>query len=171
MQTKTSDPTARSQLQTRSWFAVVLAYQSCERQYARLLDGFGLSIAQFEVLNAIDELGDRATPALIAQRLLVTKGNVTGLLRRLGESGLVRMAPNPDDGRSMLCRLGPGVAATLAAARRAGAAFIAEQLAPFSDAQLTATEVQMTRMRHHLEQIDTGRLVAATKGARRARVA
>lgn len=162
---------ARTSLQTRSWFSVVLAYQSCERQYARLLAGFGFTIAQFEVLNAIDELGGRATPALIAQRLLVTKGNVTGLVKRLGDSGLVRVAPNPDDGRSQLCRLGPGVAATLAAARRACAAFIAEQLAPFTDAQLTTTEVQMTRMRQHLEQIDTDRLVARAKGGPRGKAA
>lgn len=156
---------SRSRLESRSWFAVVLAYQACERQYARLLAGFDLTIAQFEVLGAIDELGDRATPALIAQRLLVTKGNISALLKRLGDSDLIRTTPNPDDGRSQLCRLGPGVAATLAVARQASAAFISEQLAPFSDSQLTATESQMTRMRQHLEGIDTERLVAKAREA------
>jgi MarR family transcriptional regulator, organic hydroperoxide resistance regulator len=165
------DSDSRASLQTRSWFAVVLAYQTCERQYARLLDGFGFTIAQFDVLSAIEELGDRATPVLIAQRLLVTKGNISGLLKRLAENGLIRLTPNPADGRSQLCRLGAGVAPTLTAAKRASAAFIAEQLSPFSDAQLTATEVQMTRMRQHLESMDTDRLVAQSKGVRRVRAA
>ena len=155
----------RTALQTRSWFSVVLAYQTCERQYARLLAGFGYTLAQFEVLNTIDDLGGRATPALIAQRLLVTKGNITGLLKRLTDAGLVQLEPNPEDGRSQLCRLCPGVAETLAAARRAGAAFIAEQLSPFSDAELEAAEQTMTRMRRHLEQLDVERLIASAEEA------
>ncbi|MCU0754912.1 MAG: MarR family transcriptional regulator [Xanthomonadales bacterium] len=153
-------PADRAHLQARSWFAVVNAYQTCERQYARLLAGFGLSIAQFEVLNAIDELGERATPAQIAQRLLVTKGNITGLLKRLSEQQLVEVSPNPEDGRSQRCRLASGVADRLAIARRAGAAFIAEQLAPFTNEQLHQTEVQMKRMSAHLAAMDIDRLLA-----------
>lgn len=154
----------RCSLETRSWFSVVLAYQACERQYARLLAGFGLTIAQFEVLGAIEELADQATPAQIAQRLLVTKGNITGLLKRLAEQGLVHLQPNPRDGRSFLCRLPPDALSRVQQARIASKAFIACQLAPFSDAQLTATEMQMHVMRKHLEQIDTNQLVAQARG-------
>ena len=160
----TPDTLSRTRLQAQSWSSVVLAYQACERRYARLLANFGFTIAQFEVLNAVDELGDLATPARIAQRLLVTKGNISGLLKRLGGSNLIRVSPNPDDGRSQLCNLGPGVAPRLAAARRAGAAFIAHQLSPFSDDQLTATELQMTLMRQHLEAMDTDQLAATARG-------
>lgn len=166
-----TDNPARAHLQARSWFSVVLAYQACERQYGRLLAGLGFTIAQFEVLNAVDELGDRATPARIAQRLLVTKGNISGLLKRLGGSDLIRVSPNPDDGRSQLCQLGPRVAPRLAAARRASAAFIAQQLSPFSDDQLTTTELQMTQMRQHLEAMDTEQLAATARGGRDERAA
>jgi DNA-binding MarR family transcriptional regulator len=154
-------PADRAHLQARSWFAVVSAYQTCERQYAKLLAGFGLTIAQFEVLNAIDELGARATPAQIAQRLLVTKGNITGLLKRLSEQALIAMSPNPEDGRSQRCSLAPGVAERLATVRRVGAAFIAEQLAPFTDAQLQQTETQMKRMREQLQSMDIDWLLAS----------
>lgn len=156
-------PAARAHLQARSWFTVVNAYQTCERQYSKLLAGFGLSIAQFEVLNAIDELGERATPAQIAQRLLVTKGNITGLLKRLSEQQLVEVSPNPEDGRSQRCRLASGVTERLAMARRAGAAFIAEQLAPFTDEQLQQTEAQMKRMHEQLRSMDIDRLLARTQ--------
>lgn len=153
-------PADRAHLQARSWFAVVSAYQTCERQYSKLLGGFGLTIAQFEVLNVIDELGERATPAQIAQRLLVTKGNITGLLKRLSEQQLITMSPNPEDGRSQRCHLAAGVAARLATVRRAGAAFIAEQLAPFTDAELQQTETRMKRMREQLQSMDIDRLLA-----------
>jgi MarR family transcriptional regulator, organic hydroperoxide resistance regulator len=154
---------ARGALATRSWFAVVMAYQTCERQYGRMLAGFDLTIPQFEVLSAIAELQARATPALIAQRLLVTKGNITGLLKRLTDQGLIRMHANPDDGRSQLCQLSAAAAKTLAVARAASAAFITQQLAPFSDAQLSITETHMTQMRLHLEQIDPDALVQQAK--------
>lgn len=144
----------RVRLQTRSWFSVVRAYQACERQYARLLEQFALTIPQFDVLSAIDELGDEATPARIAERLVVTKGNITGLLKRLTDQRLVLMSPNPVDGRSQRCRLGSGVAARLAAARQAAAVFVNQQLAPFSDDELKATEVQMARMCESLERMD-----------------
>ncbi len=51
----------RSKLQTRSWFAVVSAYQECHRRYARLLDAFGLTVTQFDVLLAVRRLGPRAS--------------------------------------------------------------------------------------------------------------
>jgi MarR family transcriptional regulator, organic hydroperoxide resistance regulator len=157
----------RTALATRSWFAVVTAYQTCERQYGRVIAGFGLTIPQFEVLSAIAELGARATPVLIAQRMLVTKGNITGLLKRLSDQGLIRLLANPDDGRSQLCLLTGAASKTLAVAQQASAAFIAEQLAPFSDAELISTEAQMIRMRLHLEQIDTDALVMQAKQTRR----
>ena len=150
----------RAKLQNRSWFAVVMAYQTCMRQYGRMLATFKLSVAQFEVLSAIDELQEAATPATIARRLLVTKGNISGLLRRLGDQDLITLLPNPGDGRSLHCRLSPRAAALVAKAQTAAGAFIHAQLAPFSDAQLADTQTQMTRMRLHLEQIDLKQLVA-----------
>lgn len=121
------------------------------------------------MLSAIDELGDDATPARIASRLLVTKGNITGLLDRLASQGLIETAPNPDDGRSRRCRLADDAVPLLAETRRAAAAFITRQLEPFSDAELEATERQMHRMREQLERLDVPALHATfnrTRGRR-----
>lgn len=156
-----NEPLNRSRLQTRSWFAVVRAYQTCERQYALLLRHFNMTIAQFDMLTAIEELGEAATPARIANRLLVTKGNITGLLKRLGDQGLLVVKPHPEDRRSQLCRLAPGVGAKLALVKDAAARFISQQLAPFSDDELLATEGRMHRMQQALEQMDIPTIAAS----------
>ena len=72
----------RQQLEASSWFAVVRAYQECNRRYAQMLEHFDLTIPQFDVLTAIRRL-PAATPKQIADELVVTRGNISGLLQRL----------------------------------------------------------------------------------------
>lgn len=144
----------RARLQATSWFAVVRAYQECTRQYSRMLAAFGLTIPQFDVLSAILALGDAATPKAIAAELLVTRGNITGVLHRLQSQDLVRTEPHDQDGRSFICHLTPQGQALLAEARRAAALFIEQQLAPFDESQLRQTEQTMQQMQAHLSTLD-----------------
>ena len=72
-----------------AWFAVVRAYQLCTRQYERMLDVFGLTIPQFDVMSVIDQLDHRAMPKDIAEHLVVTRGNITAVLKRLESRSLV----------------------------------------------------------------------------------
>ncbi len=153
-------PVARRKLEASSWLAVVRAYQECNRRYTQLLAGFGLTIPQFDALNAIARLGAEATPKAIADELVVTRGNVTGVLHRLEESGLVRTRANAADGRSFFCVPTRAGSRRLEEARRAAALFISEQLAPFADADLRRTEKQMATMHQHLTTIDPDAIAA-----------
>ncbi len=147
-------PIQRKKLQASSWFAVVRAYQECTRRYGQLLKNFDLTIPQFDVLSAIHRLADRATPKAIADELLVTRGNITGVLHRLQERALIRTRHNEQDGRSFVCELTADGRELLRQARGAAALFIDAQLAPFDDAALRETEKQMNRMRSHLQSVD-----------------
>ena len=155
-------PDSRRKLEASSWLAVVRAYQECHRRYARLMETFGLTTPQFDALNAISRLGEHAAPKSIAAELVVTRGNITGVLHRLEEAGLVVTRANAADGRSFLCELTDDGASLLSAARRAAAAFIREQLAPFSDEELEHTESRMQRMRAHLMTIDPEAVASST---------
>lgn len=150
----------RSKLEARSWLAVVRAYQECNRRYAQLLSSFGLTIPQFDALNAMERLGADATPKAIAEELVVTRGNVTGVLHRLEEAGLIRTRANETDGRSFLCVLTRKGCRRLDCARQAAALFIREQLAPFDDADLKRIDMQMTTMHAHLQTIDPDAVAA-----------
>lgn len=141
-------------LRARCWFAVVQAYQACQRQYARLLAAHDLTIAQFDLLSAVHDADGAATPARVAERLMVTRGNVSPLLQRVIERGWVQERPHPDDRRSVQLSLTSAGAALLRRARASAACFIAEQLSPFDDAEVAGTLAQMQAMRAHLDAMD-----------------
>lgn len=60
----------------------------------------GLKAPQFGVLNRFCRLGDNETPQSLASAFQVTKGAMTNTLTRLSDRGLVKIKPDPVDGRS-----------------------------------------------------------------------
>ena len=89
-----------------AWIAVVRNYQKCFRLLSRLLEPLGLSVAQHEVLLTIGR-SQGMTQQELAERLLVAKSNVSGLLQRLEMQRLVSREPHPDDRRSKRILLTP----------------------------------------------------------------
>ena len=60
----------------------------------------GLRLPQFAVLNHLVRLGDGRTPGAIARAFQVPKAAMTNTLQRLEERGLIRLEPDPEDGRA-----------------------------------------------------------------------
>src|SRR5262249_21235971 len=97
----------------RAWVQLVRAYQRVVRRLEQALGDPGLSLAQCEVLAHV-HFGAGISQSELAQRLLVTKGNVCGLIDRLGAAGLVVRRADPDDRRANRLSLTPRGAALLA---------------------------------------------------------
>lgn len=148
----------RKRLEATSWLAVVRAYQACSRRYAQMLSHFDLTAAQFDALSAIHRLSPDATPKGIAREMLVTRGNVTGLIQRLCDRSLVSTSRHDRDGRSFRCEMTPRGSAVFAEAGAAAARFVAGQLAPFDDGELRSTLALMTRMEAHVHNIDPAKI-------------
>lgn len=147
-------PDERRKLEASSWLAVVRAYQECNRRYTQMLEHFELTIAQFDALSAIARHEPDGTPKAIADELLVTRGNVTGLLTRLRDRGLIRTRQNAQDGRSFHCQLTAEGRRRLDAARSATSRYIRAQLSAFDTRELEFTEAMMRRMETHLHSLD-----------------
>jgi MarR family transcriptional regulator, 2-MHQ and catechol-resistance regulon repressor len=67
---------------------------------------YGLNLAQVDVLAVLaraEETGLNCSE--IAERTLITKGGITGILDRLEARGLVKRVPSQDDRRSISVRL------------------------------------------------------------------
>jgi DNA-binding MarR family transcriptional regulator len=60
----------------------------------------GFLVSHFAVLNHLARLGDGRTPLAIARAFQVPKATMTHTLTGLADAGLVRLMPNPEDGRS-----------------------------------------------------------------------
>lgn len=71
-----------------------------ERRTSETLAKHGLTRSQFDVLATLWH-GDGIHQQELAQRLLVTKGNVVGLIDRVGAAGWVERRPDPDDRRAL----------------------------------------------------------------------
>jgi len=65
----------------------------------------GLRMSQFVVLNHLVRLGGPWSPARLANAFQVTKGAMTNTLQRLEKRGLVRVSPDPGDGRAKLVEI------------------------------------------------------------------
>ena len=60
----------------------------------------GIGVAQFSVLNHLVRVRDGRTPLDLARAFQVPKTSMTHSLAVLERHGLIRLAPNPADGRS-----------------------------------------------------------------------
>jgi len=72
----------------------------------RALHAYQLSLAQMDVLSVLaDAVDSGLTCSEIAERTLITKGGITGILDRLEARALVKRMPSRDDRRSVRVRL------------------------------------------------------------------
>ncbi|WP_188914492.1 MarR family winged helix-turn-helix transcriptional regulator [Salinarimonas ramus] len=128
-------PANDTQDAVRVWLRFVRLQQRLSNGIAAELRAIGLSIPQFDLVSTLSER-EGITQGELAQRLYVTKGNVSGLVDRLVEAGLVERRPIPGDRRSHalhLTRDGRARAAEGIAAQRA---FVARTLGRLPDSDV-----------------------------------
>jgi MarR family transcriptional regulator, organic hydroperoxide resistance regulator len=81
------------------WFRFIRLHRRVSTAIAAELRALGLSIPQFDILSTLTER-EGFTQQELAAQLYVTKGNVSGLVDRLVEAGLVERRAIPGDRRS-----------------------------------------------------------------------
>src|SRR5947209_4621332 len=74
-------------------------HQKLQKQLERVLEGAGLTLPQFDVLANLG-MSEGITQQELAGRLLVTKGNVCGLLDRMEAAELVERRSDAKDRRA-----------------------------------------------------------------------
>ena len=81
------------------WLHLIRVYNKIQHRSAILLRGYNLTPAQFDVLAHLSAAQGISQQAL-AERLLVTKGNVCGIIDRLEERRLMQRRSDPEDRRA-----------------------------------------------------------------------
>ncbi|HEY6549468.1 MAG TPA: MarR family transcriptional regulator, partial [Vicinamibacteria bacterium] len=77
-----------------------LVLQSVRRRLPR-----GITLPQFDVLAQLQRHPDGLLPSELTEALLVTAGNVTGIVRRLEAQGVLERSRVPHDRRAVRLRL------------------------------------------------------------------
>lgn len=88
----------------RLWIALARCYSTVSREVACKVSEYGLTTPQFGILEALYHLGPLSLGEL-AEKLLVTGGNVTYVMDRLEDQGLVRRERSPEDRRVVEAKL------------------------------------------------------------------
>jgi DNA-binding MarR family transcriptional regulator len=90
----------------RLWSCALSFTSMVERRVrSRLHADFGVTLPRFDVMAALHEAPEGLSMSEVSRRLMVSNGNVTGIVERLNREGLVRRQTNPHDRRSQLVRL------------------------------------------------------------------
>ncbi|WP_186420066.1 MarR family transcriptional regulator [Bosea sp. CS1GBMeth4] len=90
----------------RVWFRFMRLHQRMLGQMTVRIRELGLSIPQFDLLSTLTER-EGISQSELAERLYVTKGNVSGLVDRLVQAGLVERRAIVGDRRSYAMHLTP----------------------------------------------------------------
>jgi DNA-binding MarR family transcriptional regulator len=86
------------------WVRLLKAHGLILRELRRRVPE-GLTLPQFDVLAQLQRDRDGMTSSELTRELLVTAGNVTGIVGRLARRGLVERRPVPGDRRAARIRL------------------------------------------------------------------
>ncbi len=120
----------------------------------RVLRGLGLSPTQFALLRRLDEASVAAgyghTISRLAELTLCTRGNVTRLVQRLVEAGLVETNPDAADRRLVRVVITPAGTDLLAAARHRHTELNRARLADTSDRDLAQLYTLLTSVSRQL---------------------
>jgi len=90
----------------RLWLRLLACENIIEnRLRTALRDRFNVTLPQFDVLAELEYLGKPLTMTDLSKRLMVSNGNVTGVVDRLVRDGLVERHPSESDRRVNLISL------------------------------------------------------------------
>ena len=101
----------------------------------RLAREFGVTLPKFDVMAALARREAGMTMTEVSRLLMVSNGNVTGLVDRLVAEGLVMRTANEKDRRATFVRLTHKGLRLFAAMAEAHERWVNEILASFSDEQ------------------------------------
>jgi DNA-binding MarR family transcriptional regulator len=75
----------------RTWLRLLSCETLIEQQLRTLLrQNFAVTLPQFDVLSELERAGGPLTMSQLSQELMVSNGNVTGVIDRLEKTGFVR---------------------------------------------------------------------------------
>jgi len=90
----------------RLWLRMLSCTTQIEHMIrTRLREQFDTTLPRFDVLAALDRFPDGLTMGALSRCLMVSNGNVTGVVTRLEQDGLIKRVPLKTDRRTHVVRL------------------------------------------------------------------
>ena len=142
---------APEEARRRAWVQMVRTVYRIQRRVVTSLAAQDITLPQFDVLATL-RFGEGVTQQELAERLLVTTGNVCGVLDRLERLGWVERRPDAVDRRANRLHLTAGGRRKIDAVLPEHDALVADAMGTFSDADVRS----LRRLLDQLEQANGG---------------
>ncbi len=151
---------AQEQIALRAWVRILAVHK---RALAAIRDDLEheMTLPRFDLLANLVR-SDGQTLASLSRSMLVTAGNLTGLVDRAARDGMVERRADPEDRRAWRVHLTPKGQRVFREVERRHAARVARLFSPLSHADLEALVRMLDRIREPLR----GSEVARMRGAR-----
>ena len=121
----------------RLWLRLFTCKEVIEGEVRRRLrDAFDVTLPRFDLMAQLYRAPKPMTLGELSQRMMVSNGNVTGLVDRLVEQGLLSRRPSPRDRRAQLVSLTAEGRRFFRAMARANGDWIADMLADLSSDEI-----------------------------------
>lgn len=128
------------------WIRLAKCYGLVLREVRAFENGSGVTLPQFDALAQLLRHPAGMTAGALSRALLVTAGNVTGIVSRLAARGLVTREALPHDRRAALVRLTP-------AGRRLAQAHVARHERRLRKIFSVLPAIDQARIRKSLERL------------------
>lgn len=97
---------ADDKLELRLWLRLLACTSMIESEVRRRLrQDFATTLPRFDVLAQLDRVPEGLSMGELSRRMMVTNGNITGLVERLAGDGLIDRLPDATDRRTVVVRL------------------------------------------------------------------
>ncbi len=145
--------TKDDKLELRVWLRLLSCANRIEQAVrSELRQEFGVTLPRFDVLSQLDRAPDGLTMGALSRRLMVTNGNVTGMVDRLVGEGLVERQPAPNDRRAQLVKLTPAGKTAFAEMIPKHQALVEQQFANLSRADLRGLHALLGELKDSIKK-------------------
>lgn len=148
---ETHEPHAKQSL--RLWLRLLAATTVLEKSIrAYLKSNCNSTLPRFDVLAALDRASGKVTMSQLSERLLVSNGNVTGVVSRLVDDGLVVRQTDPNDRRTQFASLTKLGQKTFRQMAKEHELLVDDLLSDISDADMDQLLDLIARLNHSVHQ-------------------
>jgi len=133
----------------RLWLRLLTCANLVEAEIRkRLREQFGTTLPRFDLMAQLERSSDGILLGELSRRMMVSNGNVTGLVDRLVQEGLIERQVSEHDRRSARVRLTEQGRATFTRMARAHSDWLAELLAGISPEEQTELWSRLGDLKH-----------------------
>ena len=144
---------ARAEQSVRLWLRLLSLHNLVDGELRRRLqEQFGCTLPQFDVLSELERAGEAQTMSQVSRHLMVSNGNLTGVVDRLLREGHVRREESPGDRRVQLISLTDAGRARFEGMAAAHAAWLEELFGGLARTDLDAAVDDIHALRDHVRE-------------------